>query len=78
MVVVEAEQPLTVAEINERVCVNAGLREFAGRLNTTRDDLWVLVRCAFPVAMVDEEDEEVDLAEYMDPDKSRRGVSVPA
>lgn len=52
LIVVEAERPLTVVEINGRLGLVPELREFEGKVATTRDDLWVLVRCGFPILVV--------------------------
>ena len=73
LIVVEAEKPLSVPEINERLGLDSDLRQYAGNLTTTRDDLWVLVRCGFPIALLDETSEEIDLAQYLEPGASRRG-----
>ena len=54
LIVVEAEQPLGVQEVNARLGLVPELREFEGKVATTRDDLWVLVRCGFPLRVTDE------------------------
>ena len=72
-IVVEAEKPLTVQEINARLGLVPELREFEGKVATTRDDLWVLVRCGVPVRVTDERGEEIDLEQYLDDESPRRG-----
>lgn len=73
MIIAEAEKPLTAAEINERLAVDGELRQFEGKLATTRDDLWTLVRCGFPIKLLDETGEEIDLSEYLNSETGRRG-----
>lgn len=73
MIVVEAEKPLSVAAINERLALDSDLRQFEGKHATTRDDLWVLVRCGFPILVTDETGEEVELDMYLNSETPRRG-----
>ncbi len=73
LIVVEAERPLGVQEVNARLGLVPELREFEGKVATTRDDLWVLVRCGFPLRVCGEQGEEIDLAEYLDDETPRRG-----
>lgn len=75
MIVAEADRPLSVKEINAllpRSEETAPLQQYVGKLATTRDDLWLLVRCGFPLVLLEEQGEEVDLADYREMD-SRRG-----
>jgi len=73
LIVVEAEQPLGVQEVNARLGLVPELREFEGKVATTRDDLWVLVRCHFPLRVTDEQGDEIDLTVYLDDETPRRG-----
>ncbi|MBX3728979.1 MAG: WYL domain-containing protein [Candidatus Sumerlaeia bacterium] len=75
LIITEAEKALTAKEINDRLGVVPELLEYVGKVSTTRDDLWTLIRCGFPIRMLNEKGEEVDLDRYLDEERgSRRGL----
>lgn len=71
LTIVEAEAPLTIGEINERVAAVGELREFKGKIATTRTDLWTLIHCGFPIRLETEDGEEIDLDEYQEMEQKR-------
>ncbi len=73
LAVIEAERPLSVPEINERVTLDHDLDQYAGNIPTTRDDLWLLVRTGFPLLVTTGEGEEIDTEDYLRGDQARRG-----
>jgi len=60
---VESPTPLTSLQIHEKIHRNYPFSDQQCSVQTTREDLKTLQKCGFPVCMVDENDQEVDLGE---------------
>jgi len=78
MILVEAERPLTPAEINSRLAQHhPELMEFVGNVPTTSGDLWTLLRARMPVKLVrvkgEGEYEEIPTDVLLHDDTSKRG-----
>jgi hypothetical protein len=65
LILTEAEKPLSAEEINQRLAINPDLTEYLGKVGTTRDDLWTLAHCRFPIRMLDDKGEEIDIEPFL-------------
>jgi len=66
MILAASKQPLTAREVHDKLCQHPDFAHVEMKLQTTREDLKTLVKCQFPVAMVDDKGRELDLGDHPD------------
>ncbi len=67
LLLVESDEPCTAKEINEKIHLNFPFSDHKCNIQTTREDLKTLLKCGFPISIIDKNNKEIFLDEEFSP-----------